>query len=58
MRIRAIRLVANQRGICLIQKALEYLEGGNEVIPMSSPLQGMKAQSLQSLFIGQVTHAS
>ncbi len=35
MRIRAIRLVANYHGICLIlgdiQKALEYLEGGNEL---------------------------
>ncbi len=42
-----------------IQKALEYLEGGNEVIPKSSPLlQRMKAQSLQSLFVGEVTHAS
>ncbi len=29
-----------------IHKALEYLEGGNQVIPKSSPLQGMKAQSL------------
>ncbi len=27
-----------------IQKAFEYLEGGNEVIPKSSPLQGIKAQ--------------
>ncbi len=41
-----------------IQKALEYLEGGNEVIPKTSPLQGMKAQSLHSLFVGEVTHAS
>ncbi len=41
-----------------IQKALEYLEGGNEVISKSSSLQGMKAQSLQSLFVGEVTHAS
>ncbi len=41
-----------------IQKTLEYLEGGNEVIPKSSPLQGMKAQSLQSFFVGEVTHAS
>ncbi len=40
------------------QKAPEYLEGGNQVIPKSSPLQGMKAQSLQSLFVGEVTHAS
>ncbi len=37
-----------------IQKALEYLEGGNQVIPKSSPLQEMKAQSLQSLFICQL----
>ncbi len=41
-----------------IQKALEYLEGGNEVIPKSSPLQGMKAQSLQFLFVGEVIHTS
>ncbi len=41
-----------------IQKALEYLEGGNEVILNSSPLQGMKALPLLSLFIGVVTHAS
>ncbi len=41
-----------------IQKALEYLEFGNEVIPKSSTLQGMKVQSLQSLFVGEVTHAS
>ncbi len=38
--------------------ALEYREGSNQVIPKSSPLQGMKAQSLQSLFVGEVTHAS
>ncbi len=41
-----------------IQKALEYFEGGNEVIPKSSLLHGMKAQTLQSLFGGEVTHAS
>ncbi len=41
-----------------IKNALENLEGGNGVIPNSSPLQGMKAQSLQSLFVGEVTHAS
>ncbi len=41
-----------------IQKALEYLEGGSQVSPKSSPLQGMKAQPLQSLFVGEVTHAS
>ncbi len=41
-----------------IQKALEYLEGGNQVSPKSSPLYGMKANSLQSLFVGAVTHAS
>ncbi len=34
-----------------IQKSLEYLEGGKEFIPKSSPLQGMKAQLLQSLFV-------
>ncbi len=38
--------------------APEYLEGSNEVIPKSSPLQGMKAQSLQSLFVWEVTPAS
>ncbi len=37
-----------------IQKALEYLEGGNQVSPKLSPLQGTKAQSLQSLFIGEL----
>ncbi len=37
-----------------IQKALEYLEGGNQVSPKSSPLQGMKAQPLQSLFIEEL----
>ncbi len=41
-----------------IQKILENVEGGNEVIPKSSPQQGMKAQSLQSLFVGEVTPAS
>ncbi len=41
-----------------IQKALEYLEGGNQISPKLSPLQGMKAQPLQSLFVGEVTHAS
>ncbi len=41
-----------------IQKALEYFEGGNVVMPKSSSLQGMKARSLQSLFGGEVTHAS
>ncbi len=39
------------------KKALEYLEGGTEVIPKSSPLQGMKAQSLLSVFVGEVAHA-
>ncbi len=37
-----------------IQKALEYLEGGNQVSPKSSPLQRMKAQPLQSLCVGAV----
>ncbi len=40
-----------------IQTALEYLEGGNQVIPKSSPLQGLKAQSLQSLFVREVYYA-
>ncbi len=39
-----------------IQKASEYLEGGNQVSPTS--LQGMKALSLQSLFLGEVPNAS
>ncbi len=41
-----------------IQKAREYLEGGNQVSPKSSPLQGTKAQPLQSLFVGEVSNAS
>ncbi len=41
-----------------IQKAREYLEVGNQVSRKSSPLQGMKAQVLKSLFVGEVTHAS
>ncbi len=41
-----------------MQKVLEYLECGKEVIPKSSQLQRMKAQSLQSLFLGEVTYAS
>ncbi len=41
-----------------IQKALEYLEGGNHVSPKSSPQHGMKAQPRQSLFVGEVAHAS
>ncbi len=41
-----------------MQKALEYLEVGNDVIPKLSPLQGMKAHPLQSTFVGEVTHAS
>ncbi len=40
------------------QKAREYLEGGNQVSPKSSPLQGMNAQPLQSLFVVEVTNAS
>ncbi len=36
-----------------IQKAPECLEGGNQVRPKSLPLQGMKAQSLQSLVVGR-----
>ncbi len=39
-----------------IQKALEYPDGGNQVSPKLSPLQGMKAQPLQSLFLWEVTH--
>ncbi len=41
-----------------IQKARECLEGGNQVSPKSSLLQGMKAQPLQSLFVGEVTNAN
>ncbi len=41
-----------------IQKEHEYLEGGNQVSPKYLPLQIMKAQSLQSLLVGEVTHAS
>ncbi len=41
-----------------IQKAREYLEGGNQVSSKSSPLQGMKAQPLPSLSVGEVTNAS
>ncbi len=37
------------------KKAREYLEGGNQVSSKSSPLLGMKAQPLQSLFVGEVT---
>ncbi len=37
-----------------IQNAREYLEGGNQVSLKSSPLQGMKAQTLQSLFVGEM----
>ncbi len=36
----------------------EYIECGNQVSPKSSSLQGMKAQSLQSLFAGNLTNAS
>ncbi len=38
-----------------IQKAREYLEGGYPVSSKSSPLQGVKAQPLQSLFLAKVT---
>ncbi len=41
-----------------IQKTREYLEGDYKVSLRSSPLPGMKAQPLQSLFVGEVTHAS
>ncbi len=41
-----------------IQKSREYLEGGYQVNTKSSPLRGMKAHPLQSLFVGEVTHAS
>ncbi len=41
-----------------IQNVREYLEGGNKVSQKSLPLQGMKAQPLPSLFVGEVMHAS
>ncbi len=34
-----------------------YLECGNQISPKSSPLQGMKAQPLQSLFLDKLTSA-
>ncbi len=36
------------------QQACKYLECGNRVSLKSSPLQGMKTQPLQSLFVGKV----
>ncbi len=39
-----------------IQETHEYLQYSNQVSP--SPLQGMKAQLLQSLFVGEVTNAN
>ncbi len=33
-----------------------YLECGNQISPKSSPLQGMKAQPLQSLFVDKLTN--
>ncbi len=38
-----------------IQKASEYREGGYPVSWKSSPLHGVKAQPLQSLFLAEVT---
>ncbi len=38
-----------------IQKASEYLEGGYQVSLKLSPLQGVKAQQLRSLFLAEVT---
>ncbi len=40
-----------------IQQALEHLEGGNQASPKSSPLQGIKAQLLQSLLVGEMMRA-
>ncbi len=39
-------------------KAREYLKGGNQVGPKSPLLQEMKAQSLQSFIVGEVTNVS
>ncbi len=39
------------------QKAREYPEGGNQVNPKSSPLQGIKTKPRQSLFVGAVKNA-
>ncbi len=41
-----------------MQETSEYLECGNQVGPNPSPFQGMKAQPLQSLLVGEVTNAS
>ncbi len=56
--LRPLRAGGRKNKFGSISNTLEYLKGGNEVIPKSSPLQGVKAQSLQSLFVGEVTHAS
>ncbi len=39
-----------------IQVTCEYLTYGYQVGSKSSPVQGMKAQALQSLFVGKVTN--
>ncbi len=36
----------------------KYLEGGYQVSPKPQPLQEIKAQPLQSLFVGEVANAS
>ncbi len=41
-----------------IQETLEHFECGNQVGLTSSPLQGMRAQPLSSLFVGEVTNGS
>ncbi len=40
----------------LTEGAVIYLECGNQISPKSSPLQGMKAQPLQSLFVDKLTN--
>ncbi len=39
-------------------KTPKYLECNNEISSKSSPLQGMKAQPLQSLYAGKATNVS
>ncbi len=41
-----------------IPKIREHLEGGNQVSPKPSPLQRMKAQPLQPLFVGEAMNVS
>ncbi len=41
-----------------IQKVRQYLECGNQISPKSSPRHGMKAESLQSIFVGKGTYTT